>query len=130
LLLKNACNPVAKNAPDPPLKNVSDPAVKNAPDPPLKDASGPAVNNALDLEPVPDDSELVPDGGAAAVSAAMARRRENRSFMAERLLELLQDGSSGGRGKTVSYVTIHAMWPRAQLRRGATLAQASHERLP
>ena len=47
--------------------------------------------------------------------------------MAERLLKLLQDERSGGRGKAVSYATIHAMRPRAQLRRGATLAQESHE---
>ena len=48
-------------------------------------------------------------------------------FMAERLLKLLQDERSGGRGKAVSYATIHAMRSRAQLRRGATLAQESHE---
>jgi hypothetical protein len=75
------------------------------------------------------EEEEDPDDGAAAVSATMARRRTHCLFMEERFLKLklVQDERSGGRGKAVSYATIHAMRSRAQLRRGATLAQESHE---
>jgi len=44
------------------------------------------------------EEEEDPDDGAAAVSATMARRRTHCLFMAERLLKLLQDERSGGRG--------------------------------
>ena len=81
----------------------------------------------LRFSSTPHTPEPVPDDGAAAVSATMARRRTHRLFMVERPLKLLQDERSGGRGKAVSYATIHAMRSRAQLRRGATLAQESHE---
>ena len=45
----------------------------------------------LRFSSTPHTPEPVPDDGAAAVSATMARRRTHRLFMAERLLKLLQD---------------------------------------
>ena len=83
----------------------------------------------LRFSSTPHTPEPVLGDGTAAVSATMARRRTHRLFMAERPLKLLRDERSGGRGKAVSYATIHAMRSRAQLRRGATLTQESHERV-
>jgi hypothetical protein len=152
--LKNASDPPLKNASDPPLKNASDPPLTNVPGAPGKKntpvrrgwASRAGLPFVLTMAivwtsctglsvvaicPSAREEEEDPDGdgGAAAVSATMARRRETRLFMEERLLKLklLREERSGGRGKTVSYATIHAMRSRAQLRRGATLAQESHE---